>query len=167
MRIENSSALIATMLVLLVSLATTTANAEERHHEGAFNPEHRHHLSVFLGDTRLLVDGESDEDAFTVGLDYEYRLSKLLGVGFVAEYAVDPLEATSFLGALDVHVYKGFVVQLGLGVEFIENTTNELGRVGMLYEFEFEEFTLSPQLHYDVTSAEDSVVFGIAIGKNF
>ena len=81
--------------------------------------------------------------------------------------AAGPLDATTLLGALDVHIYRGLVVQLGLGVELIEDDSNELGRVGVLYEFEFGKLTLSPQFHYDVTSAEGSLVFGVAIGRNF
>ena len=132
-----------------------------------FQHSRKHHLSVLLADTRLLLPGEEDEDAFTIGIDYEYRLNYRFGAGVVAEYAVDPLDATTFLGALDVHLYKGLVMQLGVGVEFIEGDANELGRIGMLYEFEFGHLTFSPQLHWDVTSAEDSVVFGFAIGRNF
>jgi len=125
------------------------------------------HLSLFLGNTHLQVPGESDEDAFTLGIDYEYRVSKRIGVGGVAEYAFGGLDATTLLAAVDVHLYKGAVMQLGLGVEFVDDQTNELGRVGILYEFEFSEITVSPQFHFDVTSAEDSLVFGLAVGRNF
>lgn len=158
------------------SYAQEPAQEHQEHQESidtesfsAHQSEHtrKQHLSVFLGDTRLLRPGESDYDAFTIGIDYEYRVNRRFGAGFVAEYAVDPLDATSVLAALDVHFYKGLVVQLGLGVEFIEGNSNELGRIGVLYEFEFGHTTLSPQFHWDVTSAEDSLVFGIAIGRNF
>ena len=40
-------------------------------------------------------------------------------------------------------------------------------RIGALYEFEFGRFTFSPQLHYDVTTGKDSVVFGGAFGASF
>ena len=109
----------------------------QTHHGEGSEHARPHHLSVFLGDTRLLIPGEGDEDAFTIGIDYEYRLTHRFGAGFVAEYAANPLDATTFLGALDVHLYKGLVMQLGLGVEFIEGDANELGRIGALYEFEY------------------------------
>ena len=149
-----------------IAWAEESTGSHAAHGESQHTPR-RHHLSLLLADTRLLVPGEDDEDAFTIGIDYEYRLNYRFGAGVVAEYAVDPLDATTFLGALDVHLYKGLVMQLGVGVEFIEGDANELGRIGMLYEFEFGHLTFSPQLHWDVTSAEDSVVFGFAIGRNF
>ena len=140
--------------------AQTNAHESTGHHKP-------HHLSVLLANTQLLIPGESDENGFTVGLDYEYRLNQRFGLGAVAEYAGGYLDATTVLGAVDVHVKAGLVIQLGVGVEFIEGTANELGRVGVLYEFEFGELTLSPQFHWDVTSAEDSLVFGLAFGRNF
>lgn len=160
------------LLMLVTCLVGTGLHAQEHsgaEPDGAHETSHarKQHLSVFLGDTVLLRPGESDYNAFTIGVDYEYRVNQLFGAGFVAEYATGPIDATSLLAALDVHIHKGLVMQLGLGVEFIEGTSNELGRIGVLYEFEFGHTTLSPQFHWDVTSAEDSLVFGIAIGRNF
>ncbi|MFK7914403.1 MAG: hypothetical protein AB8B93_10855 [Pseudomonadales bacterium] len=155
------------LAILLTGLPLHSALANEDTHHQTHSGAHRHHLSVLTGSTRFLMSEGSDEDAFTVGIDYEYRINQRYGAGFVAEYAVDPLDATSLLGALDVHLVQGLVLQLGLGVEFVEGTSNELARMGFLYEFEFDAFTLSPQLHYDATSEEDSIVFGLAVGVNF
>ena len=43
----------------------------------------RHHLSILLADTR--IDGEGDNS--TLGIDYEYRVSPLIGLGAVIEHA--------------------------------------------------------------------------------
>jgi hypothetical protein len=65
-------------------------------------------------------------------------------------------------------VAGGFAIQTGPGVEFVDDESFFVTRLGALYEFEIgEDFTLSPQLHYDFSTGEDAIVFGIAIGKAF
>ena len=95
--------------------------------EKAAGEQTPHHLSLFIGDTQVLVNNESNEDAFTLGIDYEYRLNRLLGVGGVAEYAFGPVDATTLLAAVDIHIARGLAVQAGTGVEFVEGRSNFWG----------------------------------------
>lgn len=169
----------------LAALMTMDARAASLHQQSHHGP---HHLSLFVGATDLkrkaegaerdmapaegeaeagLEEEREDDTAATFALDYEYRLSQFVGLGAVVEQTTGSFDATTLLAVADIHLYKGFVLQVGPGVEFIENQTNAVGRIGGLYEFEFGRFTVSPQAHYDVTDAEDSTVFGIAFGMNF
>ncbi len=131
---------------------------------GEFWRDHPHHLS-------LLVAGSSttDEDAFTLGIDYEYRVSGFLGLGTVVEYAFTPFDETTLLAVADLHVWRGFAVQTGPGVAFAEGEEFFAYRVGGLYEFELEgDFTVSPQIHYDyVSGLGDPLVYVIAFGYGF
>lgn len=123
-----------------------------------------HHLSALIGTTYTKECG----NAFTLGFDYEYRLSDFLGVGMVAEYAADDLDAYTYLLVADLHVTHNFIVQVGPGVEFHGSHKMEVGRLGMLYEFEWAGFTVSPQLHYDYhRNHKSAVVAGLAIGISF
>ncbi len=128
--------------------------------------EHPHHLSLFLGGTHVLNDDHSGE---TIGLDYEYRVSELLGVGFVAEYAFSDVDATTLLAVADTHSDLGLILQVGPGIEFTQHHGDFLiFRVGGLYEFEFEHYTISPQFHIDIADNHgDSLVFGMAFGAHF
>ena len=87
----------------------------------------------------------------------------------MVEYASGDIDAWSVLAVADVHLYDGFVMQIGPGVEIAPDEEVFITRVGLLYEFEFESgFTLSPQLHYDVhAGADNAVVFGLAFGRSF
>jgi hypothetical protein len=124
-----------------------------------------HHLSVVLAGTRV---PEAEETGFTLGLDYEYRLSKRIGLGFVVERAFAEIDSTTLLAVADIHLVRGLAVQAGPGVEFVDDESLFVFRLGMLYEFELgEAFTLSPQLHYDVSAGEDAIVFAVAIGRAF
>ncbi|MHC6647651.1 hypothetical protein ACYTPF_13845 [Alteromonas sp. HB246098] len=123
-----------------------------------------HHLSALVGTTYTKECG----NAFTLGIDYEYRLSDFLGVGFVAEYAFEDLDAYTYLLVADLHITNNFIAQIGPGVEFHGSHKMEVARLGFLYEFEVSGFTISPQLHYDYhRNHKSAVVAGLAIGMSF
>lgn len=129
-----------------------------------YNEQTPHHFSVLTGGTDILDEGLT---GFTLGGDYEYRINRLLGLGVVLEHAFGAIDATTILGVTDVHIWKGFVVQLGAGVEFIDREEYFVARVGALYEFEFDGgYTIAPQVHYDI-SHKDSLVFGTSYGVTF
>lgn len=123
-----------------------------------------HHLSILVAET--LINGSSN-DGLTIGLDYEYRLSRLLGVGVVVERAAGAIDATTVFAVADLHIWRGLAVQVGLGSEYIEETAFLAARAGVLYEFVFDSgYTLSPQVHFDA-SDENSIVWGVSFGKSF
>lgn len=131
----------------------------------AENLEQPHHVSLFIGGTHMFDDDHNGE---TFGLDYEYCVSEVLGLGFVIEHAFEDIDATTFLTVADIHTPMGAIFQVGPGIEFTDHGDRFLFRVGTMYEFKFEEFTLSPQLHFDIAeNAHDSIVLGFAIGKSF
>lgn len=122
-----------------------------------------HHVSVLLAGT-----AEEQESAPSIGLDYEYRASDVLGIGLVAEYAFEDIDATTLLAVADIHFTKELAIQTGPGVEFIESDEVFVYRIGVLYEMELRGgYTVSPQLHYDMTSGENALVFGLAFGVGF
>jgi hypothetical protein len=143
--------------------------------------ERPNHISVIFGYT--WEDGEEENaDAEMLGIDYEYRMSEFLGPGALVEHAFDPLSATTALAVVDLHVWRGLAIQTGPGVEFIDRRIERDGeqereqkeqkelfvyRVGVLYEYEEGNLTISPQLHLDVTRDAESLIFGIALGFAF
>ena len=118
------------------------------------------------------IRGE-EETAFTLGIDCEYRIGELLGLGFVAEHAFGEVDSITRIAAADVHPWRGFAVQPGPGVEFADGEAFVMGRIGTIYEVELYEvepgrgFTIAPQMHYDFSDGEDAVVFGAAFGRAF
>lgn len=154
---------ISILLLLCLSPAYAVAQIDVEHHE-----DKPHHLSVVLAGTHI---DAADETAFTLGVDYEYRINRLIGVGAVAEYAFDDIDALTLLAVADVHLWRGLALQIGPGVEFVdegeETETFAIGRIGALYELDFEGYTISPQFHYDISSGEDAIVFGLALGVAF
>lgn len=155
------SALHALAGLLLAAAIAAPAAAQE----GASHAEKPHHLSVVIGGTHI---PHEDETAFTLGVDYEYRLNQTLGLGFVAEHAFGPISSTTLLAVADIHILGGLAIQAGPGVEFVNDESFFVTRLGALYELEIgEHLTVSPQLHYDLSGHENAIVFAIAIGKAF
>jgi len=135
------------------------SNAKQEH--ASHSP---HHISVLVGSTH--ERGESD--SFTLGLDYEYRVNKLLGVGAVIERAYGKLNATTVLAVADIHFSHGLIMQIGPGFEHAGDHDLFVGRVGVLYEHEISNYTLSPQLHWDHhDGGSNTVVAGVAFGFSF
>lgn len=157
----------------LVALTAASPGSAEEGEEGE-GAERQNVLSVILGGT-----SDDDENAFTVGLDFEHQIHRFLGIGAVLEYSTDDIDALSLIGVLDFHVWKGLSIQTGPGVEFVGEEEEEEGkttsvnrreflyRIGAVYEFEIGKFLLIPQVHYDYSSGKDSVVYATAIGFKF
>lgn len=73
-------------LLLALSCVAMPQGLLAQHGENADKTElHQNHFSVFLGGT---TESEEDETttSFSIGVEYERRLSRLLGIGFGAEY---------------------------------------------------------------------------------
>jgi len=154
-------------LGLVAALLAGHAHAHAAKADGAYtsDAEPRHHLSVVVAGTHI---DAADETAFTLGLDYEYQVSENLGVGTVVEQAFGAVDSTTVLAVADIHLWRGLAVQVGPGVEFVDDSEFALGRLGAVYEFELgDHLTAAPQMHYDMSEGEDAVVFGVAVGRAF
>ncbi|CAD5272264.1 conserved exported hypothetical protein [Alteromonas sp. 38] len=151
---------IAIGLITTLAFAPSVAAKGKAHHWQT-SP---HHFSALVGTTYTKECG----NAFTVGIDYEYRVTDFLGLGFVAEYAFEDLDAYTYLLVADLHITTNFIAQIGPGVEFHGSHKMEVVRLGFLYEFEVSGVSVSPQLHYDYhRNHKSAVVAGIAIGMSF
>ena len=84
------------------------------------------------------------------------------------EKAYGDLDATTSLLVADIHLQNGLIFQVGPGIECRHSENVNVGRAGVLYEFELDRFTLSPQLHWDYHDhGENAVVLGLAFGFSF
>lgn len=155
---------LAPVLISFLLASPVFAEDGEPSSEQEYAAHGRNHLSMILADTN--VSGEGDN--FTVGLDYEYRLNELIGLGAVIERAYGELDATTLLAVADIHFQSGLIMQVGPGFEHRDDENVFVTRVGVLYEFELEHYTLSPQLHWDYHEGEsNAIVAGVAFGFSF
>lgn len=115
----------ATALLLL--LFNSAVGAAQKADPAPHGPDQHHaehhanHVSLFAGASTLT--GETPEGgsgtAFTLGLDYERRLTRIIGLGLLAEYVAGGVGRAFFLGVpLFVHPVGGLGLTLASGVEF-------------------------------------------------
>ena len=168
---STSSSWVTHLVVFCVALLMVSSAVSANEEEGEAG---QNVLSLILGGTST-----DDENAFTIGLDFEHRIHPLLGIGAVVEYVTDDIDSLTLIGALDIHIWRGFAIQTGPGVEFVGEKEEEVGgttstnrrefvyRVGALYEFEIGKLLVTPQIHYDYSSGDDSVVYLTGFGFKF
>ena len=155
-----------------LSWAQETHQAEHEPSEHAEHSEHdeqhlhRHHIAGILGGTHA-----EHETAFTVGADYEYRLSKWVGVGALIDYAGGHLGERVVAGMVIVHPIRPLSVLLAAGqdhrVEHEHAENSFVVRVGAVYYFEVGRFGIGPSYFLDTTNGETLHVFGITIASGF
>ena len=126
--------------------------------------EKRNQISLFLGAT-----SNKNGTGFTVGLDYQYRINKIIGVGvLVADYAVGSVE--SLLVGPSLYLHAGhFEFTLAPAGEFSGGETTFVFRLGAAYEFELSKgVTISPSVYFDSERDEESaLVYGLSFGFEF
>jgi len=162
---------------------TTAAEAPGEEREPAND------LGAFFGGT-----SESDDTHFTIGLEYERRLSERLALIVVAEH-VNGIDAWVFLAPLAFRPFRQLPLTLyaGPGVETKvpepeaedtgstdeahetsgegERETLLVLRAGVGWPFELGRLSVKPQLEVDFAREHDAwqtaLVFGVAVGFGF
>ncbi len=145
---------------LTLSVPVSAADVERSHSEAH---EHHHHIAVIIGNTHT----EHGEDAFTIGLDYEYRVSSLIGVGVLGEYAAGDIDTWVVGVPFALHPVAGWRLTAMPGLEIHEGESAFLFRTGVGYEFELNEFTVMPEINADFVDGETNLFFGASIGVKF
>ena len=141
----------ATAMVWMVG-----ATAAEAAGDGGYHP---HHVAVFVGGT----DSAHEGSGVSLGIDYEYRWHQNFGVGVLAEYA-DLNHAAWIVGVpLFVHPYRGLKLLVMPGVEFTNNHSNFLTRVGVGYDFHIGDWSITPSANVDFVAGANNLVFGLGV----
>lgn len=138
------------------------AGAEEGNAETRF----RNQASLFAGGVT-----EEGQVAFTIGVDYERRLGRRIGVGALAEWAFGEARAGVLAAAGYWHPVERVRVVLAAGIadHQEEDEVSFLFRIGADYDFELSpRWSVEPSLNLDLPSGrEASWVFGVALGYAF
>jgi hypothetical protein len=150
---------VAMFLPLFVGLAVNPdAGAES---EGI---EHPSRVSLFGG----IAQDDSDFGA-SFGLEYEYRMHGLWGIGGLAEYAGDDFDAWVVGVPVFLHPYAGSFIRLAPGLEFEEDEAGLLFRTGVGYDFELSPWwSLAPEFNVGFIEGGDTkLVHGLSLSYSF
>lgn len=147
---------------------------------------HRHHLSVFLGATTADVEvhggegnagtqsgggeagGETERTTeASIGLDYEYRLSRLLGIGFLFDYVGGDARASVAGIPVFLHPAGGLKLLAAPGLEHHEGENEFLVRLGLGYQFDIGRWAITPGASVDFVDGDEVYIYGLYIGRGF
>jgi hypothetical protein len=139
------------------------AVGEEAEHDAAHD-YHRNTIAGFIG-----ITGEDRrERAFTLGLEYERRISKTFGVVLSLERAMGDLDFTVLTVPFAWH--RGpWTFSAGPGIEFPDHEgENEfVVRGSVLYTFERSGYELAPKFAVDFVDGEVVLIGGLVVGFGF
>ncbi|PAJ73979.1 hypothetical protein CJF42_13050 [Pseudoalteromonas sp. NBT06-2] len=145
---------------VLYTLIPTLANAS--------STEHHHFPGIFIGATT--IDSETD---FSYGFEYEYKVSKLWGAGFVFEKTDDAHHGDGIdvkLASLYLHPWKELRVGVGFGKEKVgghHSHEENLQRISVNYDFHVAGFGIAPTIAIDFVDGENATVLGLSFIKSF
>jgi len=161
------------VVLLALFLLVGTASAGRAQDEATEAEEPSNAASVMVGVTAEPADRGSGA-SFTLGVDYERRLTKFLGVGAFAEGAFGNTEREALLGVpLFVHAYAGLILTVAPLVEISqprnEDAETEMGlRMGAAWEFPVgDRYAVLPKFSLDFIQSDVILVFGLSGALQF
>ena len=160
--VNKHPALLKTLLLVFLISMLTSFNSAGAETEGV---EYPNKLGLFLGITQ-----ESSELDGSLGLEYEYQFSRLLGVGGILEVTGGELERSWILAVpAYIHPYAEWLIILAPGFEFGGSEENFIFRAGVGYEFELRpHWSLVPEFNIDFVGGGDvTLVYGVAVVYSF
>jgi hypothetical protein len=175
---KASFAIITIAFVLFFfSLAQAKESVDGSHHPpdeahaGHQAPHpHSNHLALFTGAT---TNFEHDSTDFTIGVDYEYRVSDMFGIGLFGEIVYaghrETIVGVPFFFHMDDAPLK---IVLAPGVIMAEDHHHHkyekfLFRAGLGYDIHMGAYSITPTLNADLVDGDVSLVYGLAFGIGF
>ena len=106
------------------------------------------------------------ENGLAIGIEGERRLTKLFGIGGLAEYTFGDIDFMVLAVPFVFH-FDELKVYAAPGVEEVFNDGAVLLRVGVEYGFEVGKYEVAPQIDYDFVSGDNALIMGVFIGRHF
>ena len=142
------------LLCIPLTILSQEENGEEE--------ENKNDIVVFIGGT-----SNHESTAFTLGIGYQYRISRLIGVGGFLDHAFGDINSTIVAPAILLNV-KDFAFLVGPGIEISDDHVIAVLRLGVEYSLELSGFFLKPGLFFDTERNEGaSLVYGLSFGYGF
>ena len=141
--------------------------ADEGHGEAH---HHKNHIAFFVGSTEAEEHhGEKGDRDFTIGLDYERRLSRVVGIGGLVDWVVEGNREYLIGVPVFLHVGKHAKFELAPAFQHLTEADENsfVFRTGFHWDFFVGQISLSPAVFYDFTEEQDFFVFGLSIGTGF
>jgi hypothetical protein len=154
-----------TVIAVTVFLVIAPAISAEESHEGA-DAFHRHHVGLIAGGTF----DEHDRTGPAIGVDYEYRFNRRLGLGGLLEYAGGDFEHVLLGIPIFFHPNEHWLLALAPATEVHKDEKHDerkrdwVVRASVAYQFHFGDgYSVSPVFSADFSEHETLYVAGLAL----
>jgi len=146
----------------------TTSGHQEAAGEHGDTPHHKNHVAFVAGFIEAEEHhGEKGDPDFAIGIDYERRLSKVFGLGVLADWVID----REYMIGIPLFLHAGRHVKFELAPAFrhLSHSGEDdfVLRTGFLLDFPVGKVTISPGIFYDIAEGQDFLAFGIGVGTGF
>lgn len=165
-------------LLLLPALVLVLPAFGQHESDGSEAGHHRHHVAFLAGGSH-----NTEKDGGTFGADYEFRLSRRIGVLATYEHVGGDFREDLMAFTAAWHSWKGLRLSAGPGFDREPSETEALAerdsrsngrhvrrlfRIGGGYDFHLPRgFTVGPDFAVDFLKGEKVLVYGINIGFGF
>jgi hypothetical protein len=124
--------------------------------------EQHHHLSTFAGFTT----DYKGKNGYKVGFEYEYRLSRLIGVGGTFDFTGYDFQIFALSVGADFYPFKiPLVPGIMIGAKNYDSKWNPFVRGMLVYDFHSGNFSWGPMIMYDFFPNEKDIMsYGIFVG---
>ena len=169
---------ILVFMAAAILLGHTALYATEGTHENAEHDFHRNEAGLFIGATNPYDEEAGGETSFTIGFDYERRITSVAGVMGLVDFCLGDGSRSSLIAAAFAwRPVEGLRLGVGPGAEVDEeaekagDTEHALHFVIVaraLYEFHVGNITLSPTFGVDfLGETKTNFIYGLSIGYGF
>jgi hypothetical protein len=152
------------IIIVLITLNSAALSDELEATSDSATIENRNKIILFGGVTQ-----DGGEVGASIGLEYEYRINPLFGIGAFGEYAGGDFDTWVFGIPGFIHPYAGWFIRLAPGLEFEGSETLYLFRTGVGYEFELSpRWGLAPEFNVDLLEGgKTEFVYGLSLSYGF
>lgn len=154
------------LLIVVMSVTVPSTGAAAEGEEAEWAEEGRNSLGLFLGAAM-----RDDDVNFSLGVDYELRLSRLFGIGAVGEWTAGDLREGILAAGVAWHAWRTLKVIAVAGVEVTPSEREDefLARVGADYGFPVGErgYEIKPAVYVDFAGEEVTYVLGALVCRSF
>jgi len=150
-------------ILLIVLLTASILQAQEK--KKLKHLEDHYHLSMFVGYSMDLKGKTGPK----LGIEYEYRVNKSMGIGGTFDFTGNDFEIFSFSVAADFYLFKfPLILGAGFGAKNQGSKWKPFIRTLATYDFHIGQFSLGPMIMYDIYFDNKDIIspgvtFGISL----
>ena len=124
--------------------------------------EHHHHVSGFAGFTT----DHKGKNGYKLGLEYEYRLTEMVGLGGTLDFTGNDFRIFSFsVGSTFYPFSFPLIPAVAVGAKHSNDKWDIFFRTMLIYDFHIDNISIGPMVMWDIYPGEKDIFsYGVTAG---